>query len=162
MNLFENGTDSDMVNIKDNFLMTRGFEIVCSSYENNHIKLLEREEVNKFKRIIKDATNRDVIPFLRTNLCDVFLYDVVTKTILLYYCRCNEFDVICDDNDVAIKWFVEDFLTHEDILSDVFNSELFDVSLESNQVLYCPPFFEELKENYKAMDVDMALHLYYK
>lgn len=154
---------SDITSLKDisnNLLVKMDLDINKSNYQMNHIKVLDDELKDFLQSYILGRINLSVEAFMMTNIGDVFFYHAETGGVYIYYSRLNEMDKIFTIQEVDFSWFYDVFLKDKDIQKQVFNKELFGLTLRDDEILFCPNFLKEIPQNYKAMKIEMAFHLF--
>lgn len=151
---------SSLKDVSNNLLVKMNPKINKSNYQMNHIKILDEDLIRFVKSYVFKKTNLNVEPFMMTNIGDVFFYHAETESVYLYYSRLNELNKIFSIKEIDNSWFYDVFLKDSDVQKQVFNTELFHITLQEDEILLCPVFLKEIPENYKVIKTEMAFHLF--
>jgi len=141
--------------LSNNFLYMQKQFVTETSYFNNHIKILNNEDILWVSSLISERLGERVYPFIMTNTGNVFLYLPRNNAVYYYYPTENTGDLIGSIVDGFWEWFFSEFFKEEP-LEALFGADLFHLPLKEEEILFIPPFLKGVPENYKPMIAEMG------
>ena len=157
--LFMNPNTQFKESISKNFLVKRGFNLIYSRYQNNHVKVLTNKEIKKYGKIASKVFDVKLEPFLMTNTGSMFLYSKKTNSIYLWGLDENCMNLF-DVNDELLSYLKYEYFTELSRIRYVFNDDLFSITLGEHESLFNFKHFSDKDAgDFQIVDTDHLIQL---
>lgn len=147
--------------VSPNFFQKRGVDIPTGTFENHHVKVLSEEKSKEISKSLSQILHMKVEAFLIVNIGNVFIYIPDMKAIYLYFPEYMKAERVENLERNNLDWFLNTYLANSEVIRYIFNSDLFELALKDNEILYLPiDAKNEQAESYRPVDMEVYFELH--
>ena len=155
-NMLSNHYEKNLGSLENN-LISKYIKNINSRYQKNHIKVLTNEEIEKYSAILYTYYEEPFIPFIMTNLGDMFVYYVEDNSIGFLELG-SHFEYHLDCSETGIAYLVNHLIDELYVRRSYFNAKLFDIDLQYNELIYVDDMNNEYS-GYVIKDMEDVINL---